>query len=183
MLRDVVLELQKIRIAFYKGKGSWIHKVIRWWTKSQYSHAELILPDGKTWVSISPFLTSRVAPRIKHEVNHEDWDCIVFELNWRSPVRDYQLNQLYKFIDSTQGSKYDWTGMILSQLCPFLVKRRNKWYCSEWIAHALVNSRIVMWDDMRIYDTPDLSPGKLYVLLQEYKIAHQSKGDEDNEKR
>lgn len=40
-----------------------------------------------------------------------------------------------------------------------------------------------MWDDMRIYDTPDLSPGKLYVLLQEYKIANQSKGDEDNEKR
>jgi len=177
------LEAQKIRVAFYRGKGGWLHKFIRWWTKSPYSHAELILPDGKTWVSISPFLTSRVAPRIKYRVDHNDWDYLVFELNWREPVQKYQLDQLYKFIDSTQGSKYDWTGMIMSQLCPFLIKRRNKWYCSEWIAHALVNSRIVMWDDIHLYDTPDLSPGKLYVLLQEYKIANQSKGDEDNEKR
>ena len=176
------MEQQKIRIAFFKGKGGWIHKIIRWWTKSPYSHAELILPDGKTWVSISPFLTSRVAPRIKYEVEKGDWDYISFSLNWREPVRDYQLDQLYKFIDDTQGSKYDWVGMIMSHFCPYLIKRRNKWYCSEWIAHALVNSRIVMWDDMHLYDTPDLSPGKLYVLLCEYKIAEKSRGDKKNEK-
>ena len=101
--------MQKIQVAFYKGRGGWTHKIIRWWTKSPYSHAELIMPDDKTWISISPFLTSRVAPRIK---------------------------------------------------------RRDKWYCSEWIAHAMVNSRILMWDDLRLYDTPDLSPGKLYDVLR-----------------
>lgn len=66
----------------------------------------------------------------------------------------------------TQGCKYDWTGMIASQVSPFLIKRRNKWYCSEWIAHAMVNSRIVMWDDINVFDTPDLSPGKLYDILR-----------------
>ena len=160
-------DIPHIQVAFFRGGEGWLHKIIRWWTKSPYSHAELIMPDGKTWVSISPFLTSRVAARIKHKVeNPDNWEYLTFELSWREPVQKYQLDQLYKFIDMTQGSKYDWTGMIMSQICPYLIKRRNKWYCSEWIAHALVNSRILMWDDLQLYDTPDLSPGKLYNILR-----------------
>jgi hypothetical protein len=172
--------MPEIQIAFYKGGAGWIHKTIRWWTKSPHSHAELILPDGKTWVSISPFLTSRVAPRIKYQVDvPEDWDFLTFELNWRQPVQEYQLDQLYKFIDMTQGSKYDWVGMIMSHFCPYLIKRRDRWYCSEWIAHALVNSRIIMWDDLKLYDTPDLSPGKLYTLLKDYIVKQRSQENDE----
>ena len=165
----LVNELSEIQVAFYKGTtgDGRLHRIIRWWTKSKYSHAELIMPDGKTWISISPFLTSRVAPRIKHKVeNPEAWDYLTFKLSERPPVRKYQLDQLYKFIELTQGAKYDWIGMIMSHFCPYLIKRRDRWYCSEWIAHALVNSRIIMWDDLRLYGTPDLSPGKLYNLLR-----------------
>jgi len=163
--------MTEIKIAFFKNGNGWLHKIVRWWTKSPYSHAELVMPDGKTWVSISPFLTSRVAPRIKYKLeNPEDWDFLVFKLSDRKPVREYQLDELYKFIDMTQGCKYDSTGMIMSQLCPFLIKRRDKWYCSEWIAHAMVNSRIVMWDDLSLYNTPDLSPGKLYCLLTDVSL-------------
>jgi len=160
--------MTQIQVAFYKGQeDGWRHRLIRWWTKSQYSHVELIMPDGKTWISISPFLSSRVAARIKHRVENPDsWDYLVFNLSERPPVQAYQLDQLYKFIDMTQGAKYDWVGMVMSHFCPYLIKRRDRWYCSEWIAHALVNSRIIMWDDLRLYATPDLSPGKLYNLLR-----------------
>ncbi len=158
----------QIKVAFYKGKGGRIHKIIRWWTKSPYSHAELIMPDNITWISISPFLSSRVSARIRSTIeNPQDWDYLTFKLNHREPVKNYQLSQLYKFIEMTQGSKYDWVGMIVSQFCPYLIKRRDRWYCSEWIAHALVNSRIIMWDDLKLYGTPDLSPGKLHELLSE----------------
>ncbi len=157
---------EEVKVAFYKGQGGRIHKIIRWWTKSPYSHAELVMPDNITWISISPFLSSRVSARIRSTIdNPDDWDYISFKLNHRDPVRKYQLSQLYKFIEMTQGSRYDWVGMILSQFCPYLIKRRDRWYCSEWIAHALVNARIIMWDDLRLYGTPDLSPGKLYQLL------------------
>ncbi len=156
-----------IKIAFFKGdKSSRLHRFIRWWTRSKYSHAELIMPDGVSWVSISPFLTSRVAVRIKTDPNPDDWDYLSFPLSWREPVREYQLNQLHKFIETTQGSKYDWFGMIFSHLSPYIIKRKSRWYCSEWIAHALVYSRIVMWDDMNVYDTPDLHPGKLFAMLK-----------------
>ena len=163
----------EIKLAFYKGKGNWKNKVIRWWTKSPYSHVELILPDGDTWVSISPMLTSTVSKRSISTVKDlNEWDFLSFELSWREPVKDYQFRQLCNFIEETEGAKYDWLGMILSQMCPYLIKHRDRWYCSEWIAHALVKARIVKWDVLQIYSTPNLSPGKLYEILNEYKTNY-----------
>lgn len=163
------MKVEEVKIAFYKGDGGILHRIIKWWTKSKYSHAELIMPDNITWISISPFLSSRVTSRTRNVIENEcDWDYLTFKLNWREPVRKYQLAQLDKFISDTAGCKYDWIGMIASQFLPFLIKRRSKWYCSEWIAHALVNSRIVMWDDLKIYDTPDLSPGRLHCILVDF---------------
>ena len=162
----------EIKVAFFKGEEKgWFNRFIRGYTKSKYSHAELVMPDGETWVGISPFLTSRVGERNKApEDSGDNWDYLIFPLNWRQPVREYQLKQLETFINKTRGSKYDWVGLIFSNLTSFLVKKRDKWYCSEWIAHALVNARIVMWDDMDLYDTPNLSPGKLYDLLVKHSI-------------
>ena len=170
------MTVPQIKIAFYKGGTAYLHRIIRWWTTSKYSHAELIMPDNKSWVSISPFLSSRVATRPSSTVdNPDDWDYLTFDLNWRIPVQDYQLSQLQKFITETAGCRYDWVGMLISQFGPYLIKRRDRWYCSEWIAHALVNSRIIMWDDIRIYDTPDLSPGRLYDILFDGGFANESK--------
>ena len=130
--------MTQIKIAFFKGeKKSFLHRFLRWYTNSPYSHVELILPDDETWAGISPFLTSRVGTRKKDpNEDPDDWDYLTFTLNWRGPVRDYQLTQLNIFIEKTMGAKYDWTGLILSNISSFLVKRRDKWYCSEWIAHA-----------------------------------------------
>ena len=159
-----------IKIAFFKGdRKRRLHRFIRWWTKSDYSHAELVMPDGATWVSISPFLSSRVAMRIKTDPDPESWDYLTFPLSWREPVRKYQLEQLHKFIEVTQGSKYDWIGMILSHIGSYVIKRKDRWYCSEWIAHALVYSRIVMWDDVHIHGTPDLNPGRLFNILSNFQ--------------
>ena len=99
----------KIKIAFFKGaKKSFLHRFIRWYTKSIYSHAELIMPGDEQWVGISPFLTSRVGIREKNispENQKENWDYLTFTLNWREPVREYQFNQLNKFIQKTLGSR------------------------------------------------------------------------------
>jgi hypothetical protein len=155
-----------VRVAFFKGKGGIVHSIVRWWTSSIYSHAELILPDQKTWVTISPFFNSRVSLRVRSiDPNDSDWDFVELPLSWRGSVREYQLSQLNTFVQRTRGLRYDWVGMMLSQISPFLVKRRDAWYCSEWIAHALVKSRILSWDYARIYDTPNMSPGKLHGLL------------------
>ena len=52
----------------------------------------------------------------------------------------------------------------------------------------MVNSRIVMWDDLSLYNTPDLSPGKLYCLLTDVSLRLRledklAKGNKEHENR
>lgn len=150
----------EICVAFYKGGGDWKNKIIRWWTKSPYSHAELVLPDNETWISISPLLTSKVDARTKKDWNPEHWELV--KLN----VTEQQLSVIMEFYESTKGCSYDWAGMLLSQFLPFHIKRKGKWYCSEWIAYALRISCVIDWRLIKIYDRADLSPAVLYRIIE-----------------
>lgn len=155
----------RIRVAFYKGDGSWWNSIVRWWTKSPYSHAELIMPDEITWISISPFLSSRVESREKEEYEENNWDFIDFF------ITEKEYHELEDFYEETKGSTYDWAGMILSQIIPLNLRIKNvsKWYCSEWIAHALRAADIIHWKNFKIYNQKDLSPGTLYKLISNFQ--------------
>jgi hypothetical protein len=148
-----------IRVAFFKGDTKVLHhRFIRWWTGSIYSHAELLL-DEDTWVSISPFIYSKVGTRIKTNYNKSDWDFIHFSIS------DVQFHALKDFVSETTGDGYDWIGMLLSQMGPFMLKRRERWYCSQWVFSALNYSGIFKLRSSKIYETPGLNPGKLFDLL------------------
>tara|TARA_B100000085_G_scaffold123031_1_gene112011 strand:- start:18006 stop:18494 length:489 start_codon:yes stop_codon:yes gene_type:complete len=149
----------KIWIALYKGKGNFINSIVRRWTKSQYSHAELILDDKQTWIGISPFIKSKITERKNVEYNPENWDF------YEIPVTGEQYQTILDFYDITQGSSYDWVGMLLSQFLSFRIKQKHKWYCSEWILYALRISCIVDWKIIKIFDQSDLSPSKLHGIL------------------
>ena len=149
-----------IKIAFYRGRNGLFDRIIKWWTKSPYSHAELILPDGITWISISPFLTSKVGARTKEEWDSDAWEFVEIE------VDQQQLGVIQEFYEYTKGCKYDWIGMLLSQFLPFHIKRKGKWYCSEWIAYALRISCAIDWRIIKIYDRADLSPAVLYEIVR-----------------
>ena len=107
----------EIKVAFYKGKGDFLNGVVRWWTKSIYSHAELVLPDGITWIGISPFLKSKVASRKKLIIDFAEWDFINLE------VTSEQLNIIMEFFEDTEGQRYDWLGMLLSQFLPCKIRK------------------------------------------------------------
>jgi hypothetical protein len=156
---------EKIQIAFFKGDRHELHhRFIRWWTKSPYSHAEIVLDDGETWVSISPFLFTRVAARVRTHIPDEEWDYLDFK------VTPEELRALKDFVSETTGDGYDWTGMLLSQVLPVIVKGKGRWYCSQWIAHALSHAGIVKWKRLGIYEFPDLHPGRLYEILSQVSL-------------
>jgi hypothetical protein len=159
----------KISVAFYKGKGDWKNKIIRWWTKSPYSHAELVLPDKKTWISISPLLTSKVQSRFKPNYCEEKWDFVEID------ITQQQLNVITEFYNFTKGCGYDWIGMLSSQFLPYTIKRKGKWYCSEWIAYALRISCVVDWRLIKIYDRADLSPAVLYNIIRDSESEVQNR--------
>lgn len=150
----------KIKIAFYKGEGDFLNKIVRWWTNSVYSHAELVLPDEITWVGISPFLKSKVAKRQKLLYEYEEWDFISID------ITQEQLDIIMEFYQYTEGQGYDWIGMLLSQFLPCKIKHKKRWYCSEWIAYALRISCIFDWRIIKIYDRKDLSPSVLHDLVK-----------------
>jgi len=148
-----------IKIAFYKGKGNFLNSIVRWWTGSTYSHAELVLPDGITWLGISPFLKSKVDARKKLLLNPGEWDFINIQ------ITEEQLEIILEFLEDTKGCGYDWIGMLLSQFLPCKIKHKKRWYCSEWIAYALRIACVLDWRTIRIYDRKDLSPAVLYELV------------------
>ena len=133
---------------------------MRWWTKSIYSHAELVLPDGVTWLGISPFLKSVVTKRIVFKYNREKWDLVEIDIS------EEQYELVMQFFEDTQGQGYDWIGMLLSQFLPCKIKHRERWYCSEWIAYALRIACVLNWRAIRLYDRNDLSPAILYDLIR-----------------
>lgn len=153
----------KIYVALYKGKGTWVNSIVRWWTESVYSHAELILPDGVTWMGISPFIKSVVTKRIILEYNPDKWDLVSID------VTQEQLDMVMQFFEDTKGQGYDWVGMLLSQFLPCKIKHRKRWYCSEWIAYALRIACILDWRILRLYDRKDLSPAVLHSLMMAIK--------------
>ena len=128
-----------------------------------YSHAELVLPDNITWIGISPFLKSKVASRIKLEVDPSEWDFVSLY------VTQEQLDIVMEFFQDTEGQRYDWWGMLLSQFLPCKIKHRKRWYCSEWIAYALRIACIFDWRIIKIYDRKDLSPAILCDLVMDIK--------------
>jgi len=153
----------KIKVAFYKGKGNCLNGIVRWWTKSNYSHAEIMLPDGITWIGISPFLKSKVASRKKLIIDYSEWDFVDI------PVNQEQLDIIMEFFEDTEGHGYDWAGMLLSQFLPCKIKHKKRWYCSEWIAYALRIACVIDWRIIKIYDRKDLSPAILYNLVVDIK--------------
>ena len=159
----------KIKVAFYKGKGNFINGIVRWWTKSVYSHAEIVLPDGITWIGISPFLKSKVASRKKIIIDYSEWDFVDININQE------QLDIIMEFFEDTEGHGYDWIGMLLSQFLPCKIKHKKRWYCSEWIAYALRIACVIDWRIIKIYDRKDLSPAILYNLVVDIKNEENKK--------
>ena len=155
----------KIKVAFYKGKGDFVNAIVRWWTNSVYSHAELVLADNVTWIGISPFVKSKIDKKIKLQANPNDWEFITLE------ITEQQYDVIMQFFADTEGHGYDWVGMLLSQFLPCKIKHRKRWYCSEWIAYALRIACIFDWRTLRLYERKDLSPQVLYNLLEELKNA------------
>jgi len=115
-----------IRLALYKAPGDTYDCLIRVWTRSPYSHCELVLPDGR-------FATS--SPRnggVRAKVIEPDpdvWDFL--PLPW---IKATSVEQL---LEQEAGASYDWLGILGSQVLPAGIQSRSRWFCSEFCAQAL----------------------------------------------
>ncbi len=115
-----------LRIAFKKiyTTSGIIEKAIGKITKSKYCHTELVIND--TWVSSN----AEEGVTIKEDFHYyeNEWDFYDFPVI-EVTERDYII--IMEFIRKQDDKKYDFLGIILSQLIPFSLHDRKKYFCSE----------------------------------------------------
>ncbi len=115
-----------IRLALYKGAGDWMDSGIRIWTRSPYSHCEIVLPDGR-WVTSSPREGGVVSRVIVCDPS--EWDFI--DLPW---VTAAAVEALF---EAERGARYDWIGLLGSQVLPVGIQSHTRWFCSEFCATVI----------------------------------------------
>lgn len=115
--------------AFYKGTRPGIQGVYSWgvrkWTRSNYSHCELIFSNGDA--ASSSYIDGGV--RFK-KIDFEDgkWDFVTLPDSLENAARDWFVQH--------QGEKYDLWGNV-----HFVISAvgddKDKWFCSEAMGAAL----------------------------------------------
>ena len=113
-----------VKLALYKGRGQIGNALIRWWTRSPYSHCEIVIGDmGYT----SSLMDGGVrAKRIQFAPEH--WDFV--ELPWAHELK------VKAFFAQTDSEPYGWPDLVLRQV----LNRGGDspgYFCSEWCAAAL----------------------------------------------
>ncbi|WCE09486.1 hypothetical protein [Pseudomonas sp. JBR1] len=115
-----------IRLALYKAPGDTYDRLIRAWTRSPYSHCELVLPDGR-FVSSSPRDGGVRAKVI--EPDPAVWDFL--PLPWLPAAHVEQL------LEQEAGAGYDWLGILGTQILQAGIQSRSRWFCSEFCAKVV----------------------------------------------
>lgn len=104
------------------GLGAWI---IRAWTGSPYSHAEIVI--GRWWFSSSIQDGGMVRSK-RIEYNPEHWDII--------PLPWADAREIYNYFLRTEGQPYGWFDLFLQQFFRIHIDGRG-FLCSGWCAAAL----------------------------------------------
>lgn len=115
-----------MKVAFYKAKGIVGNALVRWWTKSAYSHCELVLPSGEC---VSSSLMDGGVRTKMIDLDPAKWDVI--DVPWANEVT------VMFHLGRTDGQPYDWWAMIGSMLFNRRSHATKAAFCSEWCAEAL----------------------------------------------
>lgn len=113
-----------VKVAFYKGRDTFLDRLVQWWTNSTYSHCEIVIGDMA--YSSSPRDGGVRAKKIAFTPEH--WDFVV--------VPDANVGQVLQWFEQHAGAKYDWLG-LLGFVIPHRFNWPDRWFCSEACAEAL----------------------------------------------
>ena len=120
-----------MQIALYKGPPSSIlrkisHCLIKFWTMSEYSHAELVL-DGMCYSS-----SSRDGGVRSKRINIKSGKLDVYDI---TDTKQIKAKALSWFVEH-DGDSYDYRN-IFRHVIPFIGHNENHWVCFEAIGAAL----------------------------------------------
>lgn len=132
-----------MKFAFYKGKGTLVDRLIRWWQRGPYSHVETLLTDqGNGTFECASSVRGQGVRIASVEITNSDWDIVDFPAD-ATAVRSW--------FETHAGAGYDWLGIFGFVLRPFGGEPR-RYFCSEAIATALGIDEPFRFDPNALFD-------------------------------
>jgi len=162
---------KNVSIVFYKGPGTLAEKLIRMWTNSPYCHCEFRRSDG-LYHSNDRF---RFISRTQNmELNLNEWEVCNIQLP-SEIVERVERRQIRK-----NGTRYDWIGIVFSQVFRLGIHNKKRWFCSKSNADDLIYAYRLMKrskkqeylsfvDKLSIFSqipVQNFSPEKLYQVVK-----------------
>lgn len=119
-----------MKLLFYKGKGNLLDKLIRYVTKSKYSHIELSMDNmndkHRCWSSSNRDKGVRTKV-IDTSSGH--WDII--------DIGPYGHRAVETWFEDHENLPYDYLGLLGTIIPINIFSRKDKWFCSECVAKVL----------------------------------------------
>ena len=148
-----------VKLAFQKAdfgnkKPNIYERLIRWWTKSKYYHVELII--GNRWISSIDTIGFRVKNlnKLRDNYDYHDMELVVSKQT---------IDKLWDWIDSQTGKKYDWYGLVMSQIFKLGLDNKDKTICSEAVTIML---QILEVEEVMTLKPITVSPGDLAKIFK-----------------
>ncbi|XWN29769.1 MAG: hypothetical protein ROR55_20030 [Devosia sp.] len=119
-----------VTLAFYRGRGTVLDRVVRAITRSRFSHVEVVIqihPDGSwTMIGSSPRDGGVRAVTIQPKPRH-----------WELVDAPGDAQEAEAFARSKIGAKYDFFAILFTFVIPIRRQNPRKWLCTELVAHAV----------------------------------------------
>ena len=155
------MKKDRLYVAFSKKKKTIVDYGIAGWTVGQYVHVELVL-NGESYSSSAP--DGGVRKKYISYENKSWWD--VYEVKG-----EYDIENVRKFFELTNGAKYDFKGIMLAQFLFSANKEDStRFFCSEWVEIALRLTLCLGKLDPLFLKGYKFSPNRLHNYLNKYDI-------------
>ena len=120
-----------MQIAFYKGRKRLFNRLVSFWTRSPYSHCELVVSQHNAGALCwsSSYLDGGVRLKVI-PLDPALWDIVDLQLT------PGQADAATAWFRRHEGQAYDVAGLIGCVLRPYR-QRQNRWFCNEAVGAAL----------------------------------------------
>ena len=146
------------RVLLFTG-GDPIASIVKWQSRSHYSHAALLIPGTNRVLESYPFYGVRT-----RELKAKDWERIhAYEVPGMTPR---MWDAACAFAANQIGSSYDWRS-VLKFVTRTPAKENGKWFCSELVFKALEVSYLRPLQMKAEYVNPGHLPASPYLRRDE----------------
>lgn len=147
-----------MKIAFYKNGTSTWAKIISWWTKTIYTHCELVFEDKTAFSANTNSIKNFGTRFIKFDYDTYDpkyWEVIDL------PINTYEEQKIKDWCKTEDNCFYDLVGIFLTQIIPLSFENPWWWFCSE-VCLASFQKNLGWFKGIKAHE---IDPGELRKMI------------------